>query len=446
MASASDCVRVMREPPPKRTPPAREAPELMSSRLAPRPDTSFSISFWVPCPTETITITAAMPMMTPSEVRALRSQLPRKEETAVEKVSRHMPLLRFGQHAVTHQADAVGVRGHVLVVGDQHDGVALLLELLEQRQDLGAGLRIERAGRFVGQDHRRSVDQGAGDGDALLLAAGQFARTMPHAAGQTDRGQRRLGHRPARLGRDAGVTERHHHVVQGVHAAEQVEALEHEADLVQAQLGQLLLVEPAHVDAVADVLAGVIGVQAAEHVHQRRLARARSAHDGDELARYHPQVDALQRHHLGLGAGRVDLAETADVDDRHGHGVLAARALPVITCWPARRPPITSLRLPSLAPRRISSAVGSPFSSTYTVARLALNRAWICWSHWLCCGGVSSARTASNALAKRSAKRRVPLPAPPGWPPLAPAGTPWLPPLPAPPWAKRCIICATCRV
>ena len=49
----------------------------MSRRCEPNPETILSISAWVPWPIDTITMTAAMPMITPSEVSALRIQLPR---------------------------------------------------------------------------------------------------------------------------------------------------------------------------------------------------------------------------------------------------------------------------------------------------------------------------------------------------------------------------------
>jgi hypothetical protein len=44
------------------------------------------------------------------------------------------------------------------------------MQAVEQGHDLGAGLRVEVAGRFIGQDDGRIIDQGAGDGDALPLA------------------------------------------------------------------------------------------------------------------------------------------------------------------------------------------------------------------------------------------------------------------------------------
>ena len=44
------------------------------------------------------------------------------------------------------------------------------------------GVRVEIAGRLVGQQHARRVGDRAGDGDALLLAAGQFRRPVRRAA------------------------------------------------------------------------------------------------------------------------------------------------------------------------------------------------------------------------------------------------------------------------
>ena len=64
----------------------------------------------------------------------------------------------------------------------------------------------------------------------------------------------------------------------------QVEALEHKADVALAELGALLLLQAA--DFGAQEFVGTAGgiVQQAEDVEQRRFAAARRAHDGDELA------------------------------------------------------------------------------------------------------------------------------------------------------------------
>src|SRR5215470_18502041 len=58
------------------------------------------------------------------------------------------------------------------VVGDDGDGV-IVLELVDQLLDLGGGDRVERRTRLVEQDHLRLDRDGAGDAQALLLAARQ---------------------------------------------------------------------------------------------------------------------------------------------------------------------------------------------------------------------------------------------------------------------------------
>src|SRR5262249_42122946 len=65
--------------------------------------------------------------------------------------------------------DALGVAGHLRFVRDQDDRQPLLaVELLEHVEDLDAGARVEVAGRLVGEEEGGVVDEGAGDGDALL--------------------------------------------------------------------------------------------------------------------------------------------------------------------------------------------------------------------------------------------------------------------------------------
>src|SRR4028119_128662 len=74
-----------------------------------------------------------------------------------------------------------GMLRDVGLVGDQDDRVALGVELVEQRHDLGRGRRVEVPGRLVGEQDGRLVDQGAGHGHALALAAGQLVGVVVHA-------------------------------------------------------------------------------------------------------------------------------------------------------------------------------------------------------------------------------------------------------------------------
>src|SRR3546814_4546168 len=104
------------------------------------------------------------------------------------------------------------------------------------------------------------------------------------------------------------------------------------------------------------------GVQAADQVHQRRLAGAGRPHDGDEITTADAQFRALERDHLGLRAGRVDLAQAAGPDHRHRvnrrrHCCLRS---PVTTRSPASMSPETSVLVPSPAPMRTITACGWP--------------------------------------------------------------------------------------
>ena len=101
--------------------------------------------------------------------------------------------------------------------------------------------------------------------------------TRSSASDGARRGARRSGRRRSSSGsstlRQAGMR------------GQQVELLEHEADLLVAHLGQLGLGHVADVHAGQLVAAARRDVQAAQDVHQGRLARAGRTHDRDVVAR-----------------------------------------------------------------------------------------------------------------------------------------------------------------
>src|SRR5690606_26662994 len=208
-------------------------------------------------------------------------------------------------------------------------------------------------------------------------------------------------------------------------------------------LRQFLLVQGRDVDPVA--LVGTAGgrVQAADQVHQGGLAGARWPHDGDELAALDTQVDAAQRRHLGLGTGRIHLAQPPGEDHRDpvGRGHCAPPALersPVMTWSPsAIPPPDTSVSLPSLAPSRTITGCAAPSTSLYRVTRLALTRLASALSHCFLRASSRVSRKPAKSCLKRSAMRcrscarsasALPEPPiitmPPGAPPKPP---PWRP-------------------
>ena len=84
-----------------------------------------------------------------------------------------------------------GALGRVRIVRDHDDRLAVLaVERLQQVEDLVARLAIEVAGRLVAEQQRRVGDDGAGDADALLLAARELPRVVLRAVGEADHLQR----------------------------------------------------------------------------------------------------------------------------------------------------------------------------------------------------------------------------------------------------------------
>src|SRR5262249_27375512 len=152
-----------------------------------------------PWPTPIIAMTQATPMMMPSAVRIDRSLLRAIAFMPTFRIVRSLSIAsrpRGRDHpapgdrrvlddpAVAEDDDAAGVLRDVCLVRAQHDRLAFVVELLEDAHGLFGGLRVEIAGRLVGQDQLRVVDERARDGDPLLLAARELARLVVVPVGE----------------------------------------------------------------------------------------------------------------------------------------------------------------------------------------------------------------------------------------------------------------------
>jgi len=216
--------------------------------------------------------------------------------------------------AVAQAHDTARVARNVFLVGDDDDGVALLVKLLEERHDLLAGAGVEIAGRLVGEDDGGIVDEGTRDGDALALAAGEFVRPVVDAVAEADVLQREHRALPAFVGLHAGVDQRELDVVERVGPREEIEGLEDESDFAVPNLGELVVDHVRDVFAGKFVAAGRRGIEAAEHVHHGRLAGTRRAHDGKVFVAMNRERDATERVD-DLRTHLVELGDAFDVDD-----------------------------------------------------------------------------------------------------------------------------------
>jgi hypothetical protein len=185
----------------------------------------------------------------------------------------------------------------------------------QQGKDLAAGRRVQVARRLVGEHHRRAGDERAGDGHALLLAARELGRAVAEAVGQADLLDEFV--EPLRVRLAAGQLERQGDVLGRGEHREQVEELEDEADVVAPQAGERGVVELGDVEAGDGHVARRGLVQTGEDVHQRRLARARRAHHGGQVAGGDVDADAAQGVDGGV-AGAVAPDDVAGADDGRG--------------------------------------------------------------------------------------------------------------------------------
>ena len=199
------------------------------------------------------------------------------------------------------------IDGRVRVVGDHDHRLAELVHgLPQQGEHLVGGLRVEVAGRLVGEHHRRAVDQRARHGDALLLTAGQLGRPVGEPVAEADGVDQLV--EPLLVGLLAGERERQQDVLLGGQHRHEVEGLEDEPETIAAQARERAVVEVGELGAVDHDGARGRAVEPREQVHQRRLAGPGRAHDGGVLAGREADGDAREGVDGGISFA-VDAAE-----------------------------------------------------------------------------------------------------------------------------------------
>ena len=166
------------------------------------------------------------------------------------------------------------------------------LQALEQQ---AGALGVEGAGGLVGHDHGGVGDERAAGGNALLLAAGHLVGVLVEhlADGQARSHILHAGRDLRRV--HTGDGERQGDVLARRERIEQVGVLEDKAKLLAAELRKLGLLHARHVLAVNADGATRGAIDGRHAVEQRRLARARGAHDADEFATVDGKADVVER-------------------------------------------------------------------------------------------------------------------------------------------------------
>lgn len=155
-----------------------------------------------------------------------------------DEIVEGLAVVNAGDATVLHFGEAIGIGIGAGIVGDDDDASAWGPGGGgEEIHDLVTGFAVECGGGFVGDEESGFVDEGAGDGDALLLAAGELAGAFAFATGETDAGEEGGGLVLGLATAGAVEEEGDRDVFDEVEGWDEVELLEDEADVAASEGG-----------------------------------------------------------------------------------------------------------------------------------------------------------------------------------------------------------------
>src|SRR6516164_400397 len=215
--------------------------------------------------------------------------------------------------AVLHRSDAVGEAVDPRVMRHDDDcPVGSERRIPEDLEHGLTGIGIERRGRLVAYDEPGSMDQRAGDGDALLLTAGelarQFAEMRVHPDTIEDRGSWRCRPRYRHPSCDQG----NGCVLGGGQRRQKIVLLEDEADVAAAERD-------------------LLGVRhSCEWIDARlNFARCGTKDPGDDRDQGRLAAAGRPNQHRQLSGGNLEVDAVQDLDRpvvAHGEGLRDAAA------------------------------------------------------------------------------------------------------------------------
>ena len=248
----------------------------------------------------------------------------------------------FDDAAFVHEGDLVGdFSGEVEFVGYDEHGHSGLGEVSDDLEDFADEFGVEGGGWFV-EEHKFGVHgEGSGDGDALLLAAGELGGVGVGFVGEADAGEEGLG---GLGGLVAGLAEdldgAFGDVLEGGHVGEEVEALEDHscgaalpgyfwgAEGVEAVVGLAIADEFA----VEPEGSGVESFELVDAAEEGGLAGAGGSDDADDLAGVDLEGDAIEGAVAGEGLADVD-----GVDHWRGHRAVPRAKRRSMRAWAMER-------------------------------------------------------------------------------------------------------------
>ena len=215
--------------------------------------------------------------------------------------------------AVAKANGALGKGRNFGVVRDEDKrSSSIAIQFEHDLYDRAARLGIEIAGRLIGEKNLGTVDERAGQRDALLFPAGKLRRIMIDAFGQANAPEQIQ----AELARAAIAPKLHRNcdVLQRRQGWDELEILKYKPDMLVANAGSFIFSRLAQCDSIQKHGARRWPIQSGTKTEQRRLSAARRPEDRTGRPLRQNEGNILE-HGQSAGAGRVGFRELLDVKD-----------------------------------------------------------------------------------------------------------------------------------
>ena len=231
---------------------------------------------------------------------------------AVEFVVGAVPAVELVEHrAVLYEQHPLRAARRLRRVSHHQYRLTAAVYLCEKREQLVGASAVESARRLVREEQFRLGYHRPCCGGALLLTSGYLIGVLVEQRGYPE--QLRSGVQLRLHGRVlfAPQHQREQYVVPHRERIQQVELLEHEPQIVPAEIRELRFLYLREVHSVEDNAAPGRLVERRENIQQRGLSGAALAHYRDVFPRLRSEADVLQRFHaVSAEACGVGLSET----------------------------------------------------------------------------------------------------------------------------------------
>ena len=183
-----------------------------------------------------------------------------------------------------------------VVSGDQRRQLVLPVQSRDQFKNHFPGPSIKVAGRLICQQHLGLGDERAGQGQPLLLAAGEFAGAMVRTLLQSDLTQPPGSFGPGGGERLAAGQQWHGDIFEGGEFGKQVVELPHITDFAITKFGGVVFGKRMHLGICAVYGTRRRPIESGQDVQQGAFPSARLTHDGQQLALTHLKRKIFKEH------------------------------------------------------------------------------------------------------------------------------------------------------